>query len=180
MKKFIHNNVAVSLLALMFLSGCSLLEADFNGEAEAWFTINESKEESNITYNDEMLLDAAEEDDIADNLDKIKDWTVEKVSYAVKNYQGDPAATFSGSMGFSKASGIAPTITVSVSGLNLNSLNDGPRQTLSLTANELATMASWLEDDPKIKVYIQGVLSQGPIFFDLVVYANVKVKASVL
>jgi hypothetical protein len=180
MKKFISNKGTIVFLMMVFFSGCSLLEADFSGEVEAYFAVNESNAGSNISYNEVKVLNATDEEDIRDNLDKVKDWTVEKVTYAIKNYQGDPSTTFSGTLGFSEASGTSPSISTSVSGLNLSSLSNGPRQALGLSGNDLATMASWLDSDPKIKVYLKGNLSQGPIYFDLVVYANLKIKASIL
>ncbi len=179
MKNFIQMKNAVSIVVAAFLSGCSLLEGNFSGEAEVTFGIYESKAEQNITYSDVRVIDAADDEDIRDNLDKVKDWQVEEISYTIRNYDGDPSATFSGSMGFSRESSTSPTITASVNNLKLNDLNNGAMQKLALSGTDLATMASWLDKDQKIKVYLSGVLSQGPVMFDLVVSAKIKIKAKI-
>ncbi len=127
-----------------------------------------------------MTLNALDNKDIRDNLDKVKSWSVEKVSYALKNYQGDPSTTFSDTFGFSPSSSGSASITIAVSGVNLNDLNNGSKQALALSSNDLATMASWFEKDNALKVYMTGTLSQGPVSFDLVVYAKIKIRAKVL
>ncbi len=180
MKNFIKKSTAVSFLVALLLSGCSLLEGDFSGEVHTTFFINENSTDSNITYSDVTTLDAKDDKDIRDNIDKVKNWAVEKISYQIKNYQGPSDATFSGTIGFSPASSASPTITTSASGLNLSSLNNGPKQTVGLSTADFAKMASWFEKDQKIKVYMQGVLSQGPVSFDLVLYAKIKIKAGLL
>ena len=180
MKNFIKQKTAVSLLIAVFLSGCNLLEGDFSGEVHTTFMVNESNSGSNITYNDVRIINAEDNSDIRDNVDKVKNWSVEKLSYQIQNYQGSASTTFSGSLGFSKASASSPAISVSVSGLNLSSLNNGAKQDVGLTASNFATIASWLDSDHKVKVYMQGVLSQGPVSFDLVVYAKIKITAGVL
>ena len=180
MKNFIKQKTTVSLFIAILLSGCSLLEGDFSGEVHTTFAIHESSSGSNISYNNIQTINAEDDDDIRNNLDKVKNWSVEKISYKIQNYQGDAATTFSGSLGFSKISANSPAILVSVTGVNLSSLNNGPKQDSGLSASDLATIASWMDSDHKVKVYMQGVLSQGPVSFDLVVYATVKITAGIL
>lgn len=167
-------------LVLLF-SGCTLFETDVDGELSAMIGVAESKTDANIQYSNTVVLSADSDEDIEDNLDKIKDWTVSQISYSIWSFDGYPTATFSGTLGFSQRSASSPSITVSVSGLVLSDLsNDNVKHKLNLSEVQLNTIADYFDKDQAIKVYFEGTLSQGPVYFDLEVFAKVKVKAKIL
>ncbi len=180
MKKLIMKGTVISVLTALFLSSCNLLEGDFSGEVHTTFIISESSNAGNINYNSVSTVKATDDKDIRDNLDKVKNWSVEEISYQIKNFQGDPDVTFTGSIGFSKKSASSPGIILGVTGINLSSLNNGQKTVVALSSSDLATMASWMDSDHEMKVYFQGVLSQGPVSFDMVVYAKIKITAGLL
>ncbi len=182
MKNYLKTTTFVACLAAFFLfSKCSLLETDVDGELNSTLSVNESKTDANIQYSNTMVIDADSDEDIADNLDKIKEWSVSQISYSIWSYDGYPTATFTGSLGFSQRSASSPSINVAMSGLDLSNLsNDNIKHKLNLSESQLNTIAEYFDKDQAIKVYFNGTLSQGPVYFNLEVFAKVKVKAKVL
>lgn len=169
---------AIALIAMAFLSGCSLIEKDFDGEVSVHYPVNETDDDSDIPYDEIRALSALDDKDIRDNLDKIQKWTVTKVSYAISGYQGDDDATFTGTLGFSNKTDGSASFNVPVSGI-LSGLDGGPKKDLKLSSSQLAQLASWFEADKDLKVYMNGTLSQGPVSFNLVVYAKTRIRVRI-
>jgi len=180
MKTIVCFIAAIALIAMAFLSGCSLIEKDFDGEVSVHYPVNETDDDSDITYDEIRTLNALDDEDIRDNLEKIQNWTVTKVSYSISGYQGDDDATFSGILGFSRNSDMSASISVPVSGLKLSDLNGKAKLDLGLSSSDLSKLASWFEADNALKVYMNGTLSQGPISFYLDVYAGIRIRARIL
>lgn len=171
------------LVSMLCFTGCSLFEKDIEAEVKGTFFVNESTEGVNIPYSEFIVIDATDDSDIRDNLDKIKDWSVQKISYSLNGFSGDPSTVFSGAMQLRSAgttSGIT-SVSASVQNLNLADLSSsGAKNELNLSATDLATIAGWFDADERIEVFMQGTLSQAPTSFNLVVYIELKVKAKVL
>ena len=179
MKNLIKIILPVVLSAILLpFSQCTLLEQDIDGELSTSVPVNESKQDKNIQYSNSMILSANSDKDIKDNLDKIKDWSVQAISYSIMGYDDDPSTSFSGSLGFSRRSANAPTITASVSNLIFANVTDnGQKYKVNLSEADLAGIAKMLDADQEIKVYWKGTLSQGPVNCSVKVYAKVKIKA---
>lgn len=178
-----NNFIALISIAIILLpfTQCSLLEQDIDGELSASIPVNESQEGVNLQYSNTAVLSADSDKDIKDNLDKIKDWSVQKISYSITGFSDDPSITFSGSIGFSRRSDNSPSITASVSNLEFAKVTDnGQKYTVNLSEADLAKIAAILDADQAIKVYWNGVLSQGPVSCSVVVYAKVKITAKIL
>jgi hypothetical protein len=171
----------VLVLAVLFFGKCTLLEQDIDGELSTIIGVNESKDDTNIQYSSSSVISADSDEDIKDNLDKIKDWSVSELSYSIMNFNGDPATTFSGTMGFSRRNGSSATITASVSNLKFSDVSDnGKKYKVGLSESDLNTIAGWFNDDQAVKIYLDGVLSDGPVSLDVKVYAKVKIKVKIL
>ena len=163
---------------LLPLSHCTLFEHDIDGELSASIPVDESKQDQNIQYSNSMNLSANSDKDIKDNLDKIKGWTVQQISYSITGYNDDPSTSFSGTLGFSRRSANSPTITASVTNLIFDNVSDnGQKYKVNLSETDLAGLAKILDSDQEIKVYWNGTLSQGPVSCSVKVYAKVKIKA---
>lgn len=181
--KISNNKVILFALVLsgIFFSKCSLLEHDIDGELTTTLNVSESKSATDVLYQNTTVLDADSDEDIQDNLDKIKDWAVTEVSYSIMGYTGDESGTFSGSIGFSKKSDTSASISVSIANLNLNDVSDdGKKYKLSLSESQLATIAGYLKDDQAVKIYFDGTLSTAPMSFDLKIYESVRVTGKLL
>ena len=160
------------------ISQCTLIEEDIDGELSTTIPVNETQQGTNIDYEDSQILSADSDKDISDNLDKIKSWDVQKISYSIMGFKDDPSITFSGSVGFSRRNENSPSITASVSNLEFAKITDnGKKYKISLSDTDLAKIASIFDSDQAIKVYWKGVLSQGPMSCSVKVYAKVKVRA---
>lgn len=169
--------LVISAMLIPF-SQCTIFEHDIDGELSASIPVNESKEDQNLQYFNSMILSANSDDEIKDNLDKVKDWTVNQISYSIAGYNGDPSTSFSGSLGFSRRNANTPTITASVSNLIFDDVSDnGQKYKVNVSEADLAEIAKILDSDQEIKVYWNGVLSQGPVNCSVKVYAKVKIKA---
>ena len=173
--------IIVAIFSLLIFSTCSLFEQDIDGELSTSIPVIEEQQGVDLQYSNSMILSANSDKDIKDNLDKIKDWSVLEVSYAIRDFDDDPSITFSGSLGFSRRSVNTPTISASVSGLVFADVNNsGKKYKVNLSASDLAEIAKILDADQEIKVYWNGVLSQGPMNCTVWVYAKVKITAKIL
>jgi hypothetical protein len=167
----------LAFIGLIF-SKCSLLDQDIDGNLSTYLSFSENKNETDIPYSSVEYLDASSDSDIEDNLDKIKDWSVTEISYKVWGFNGDPTTAISGTLGFSKTTEGSPTVTATFTNVVLSSISDNDTSyKVNLSESDLNTLAGYFEQDQAIKIYVNGVLSQGPAFFDLEVFAKVKVKA---
>ena len=177
--KFFRSFVIV-LLALP-ISQCSLFEQDIDGELSTSIPVNETQQGKDLQYSNSMVLSADSDQDIKDNLDKVKDWSVKEVSYSIMGFQGNASITFSGSLGFSRRSDSSPSITASVSNLMFSDVNNnGKKYKINLSETQLAKIAAFLDADQALKVYWNGVLSEGPMSCSVIVYAKVKITAKIL
>ena len=156
-------------------------EQDIDVELSASIPVDESQQGVDLQYSNSMILNDDSDIDIKDNLDKIKDWSVQEVSYAIMGLNDDPSITFSGSIGFSRRSVISPAITASVSGLIFAYVTDnGKKYKVNLSASDLPVIAKIFDANQEIKVYWCGVLSQGPMSCSVVVHSKIKITAKIL
>ncbi len=177
MQKLLKNAALFTLVcSLLILGRCSFLDWNINGELSTTMEVREAREDVNIHYSSTSMLSADSDDDIKDNLNKIKDWNVNELSYAVRNFEGDPSITFSGEIGFSKIDASSASITASVSDLILSEISDnGKKYVINLSESQFNTMSMWLDEDHGISIYIEGVFSEGPAAFDLKVNIDISV-----
>ncbi len=171
--------LVLSLIGLL-VSQCGVLDQDIDGNLSTYISVNETRTDTDIPYATTNFIDASSDLDISDNLDKISDWSVTEISYKVWGFYGDPSTTISGTLGFSRPNENTPSITTNVSSVLLNTISDDDtNHKVSLTENQLNTIAGYFKEDQAMKIYVDGILSQGPVYFDLEVFAKVKVKAKI-
>lgn len=178
MKNPNKNAILFSLVISMVLFGkCSLLDWNINGELSTTFEVNEMSEDVDIQYSSTAMLSADSDDDVRGNLSKIKDWSVIELSYSVRNFEVDPAVTFSAEVGFSKSSASSASFTASFSEIIFSEITDDRRKyIINLSESQLDTMSTWLDEDHVLKVYIDGIISEGPAEFDLKIHIDIRVK----
>ena len=167
-------SVIATTFVLASLGACSLLEKDIDATVTADILVNESTSGTNINYNGTTVLNAEDDEDVADNLDKIKDWSVLEVGYQILFFSGQPGTTFTGNMGFSPSGSNSPEFQMAVSNLNLSAASGYTK--LNVSSSDLNMLASWLESNRKIKVYWTGILSNAPCSFTVEATAKLRVK----
>lgn len=180
MKKPSNRLLLFFSVMIIAVAGCSLLEQDIDAELSDTIFVNETTQGQNIQYSDEIILDATTDQDIEDNLNKIKDWRVEKISYSISGFIGDGGTTFSGNVIVRPQSG-SGSVSTSVTNLDLKALStSGEVRVLGFSETDLAKIAGWFDKEQIVVVEYNGTLSQGPTSFNLTVYIDLKVKAKVL
>jgi len=182
MKKHISKPlIPLSILPLLLFSQCSWFEQNLDGSLSTFISVYESSSNSNIPYNTFEYIDASSDEDISKNLDKIKDWTVKEVSYKIWGFYGDPNTSISGELGFSRESENSPSIKATFTNIMPANITDNDvSYKVNLSESDLNKIADYLDKDQFLKIYLNGVLSQGPTSFQLEVIAKVKVKTKLL
>jgi hypothetical protein len=166
------------LFALGTISSCDLLsKADnisFEAELPLAFNVDEEAISSgSVTYTDSQLLDANSDPDVAKYASKIKEFTVNRITYRISG-ASDPSVLFTnGTLKIvSNGKTIATASSVSLSNTAETELNAD-----TAGFNELA---SALLNDKQEMVQLQGTLSKTPIAFKVDFTFYVTIKASAL
>jgi len=170
---------------VVLLSGCNLLEenltTDIDTELYQTFEVNITDEGSNISYSETETIAAGDDPDLDEYIDNIKNYTVKNVFYSVKNYNGNPQITFTGSILYSDQAINEGKVLSGFEEFLISSIaDDGVKHELPYENGALANAAGILKENNAIKVYLDGVFSEGPVNFELTIYYDVTVEASVI
>jgi hypothetical protein len=165
------------VVAASLITCDALEEADdvtFHADMTIVFITNEDGDGTNVPYDDVQLLDLADNAEIADYLDRIKDIKIDSITYRITNYDASPhgeAVIFNnGTASFGPFDSDAQVLTVdyaaSASGVNLQTTVT--ETTLDIDQDQFNTVIDLLLDDKKVKMYSEGELSKTPIAFNIV------------
>jgi hypothetical protein len=187
MKKLILNKplaFSLGLIAFAF-TGCNLFDkADdvtFTTTLDQTFNIDEEAEATDKAYSQELVVDATTDPQINKYKNKIKSFTVNKVTYKVTNYSGGAITFNNGSLSFSSSDASSATVAATLASLDLEeAYNNGTEYELTLSADAITKIQSYLKANKAVKVYLAGTLSQTPVSFDVEVKIDVKVESAVL
>jgi PBP1b-binding outer membrane lipoprotein LpoB len=145
-------------------------------ELEHVFHVNETLDQTGMTYSHMEVLDAADvNSDFEKYKDKIKSITVNSVTYEILNHTVGTTTIFTnGNIGFSAAGG---TSASSVASLGIENIKAAEGQVKNLNFNQtgLNEMGTLLKDDKTVNLYLMGTFSKTPVKFDV----KVKVKVSI-
>ena len=131
-----------------------------------------------MTYS--VFLDATTDTEIKKHADKIKNYEITELLFAIENYQagtGDEIY-FDGNIGFSKKSESQETSSCAISPLNITHVAGTgafPISTCNTILNEISDI---IKADNAVKIYMTGTFTKAPLSFDLKVTVKVKVTAS--
>ena len=182
---------AISLVVLgtftTVFTACDLLnkatDIDFSTTLEQTFNITEEITGTNVSYSKTLVIDATSDSDIKSYKDKIKGFTINKISYRVISFSGPPTSTstFSGTLAFGDVSTTASTVSATITNLNLKeAFTSATIYELTFNQADVDKIAALLLDDKAVKIYLNGILSQTPVFCDVNVILDVSFKANVL
>ncbi len=167
-----------SIISTVLFFQCSIFEQDIDGELSTILYLSEQQEGASFVYGNIEFIDAASDKDIKDNLKKIKDWSVKEVTYKIWGFAGTSSTTASGSIGFSPISGSAASISTTQSPIILSTVSDNNvKYKVTLSEQQLNTIAGYIKQDQALKVYTFGVLSEAPTNFEIEIFVKVKATA---
>jgi hypothetical protein len=174
---FIKSFFAFAIISGM-LTSCNLFDkADdvkFDSPIEGSLSVNATNVGS-VTEN--LTLSSASSPEINKYKDKIRKFTVNKVTYTIVDYLGEADCLFSGSVKTS----IANSATLSLTDVNIKQLNDaGTATELVLPANDLQAIAALLKEDKEVIVTVTGSLTKIPASFKIKFTINATIEADAL
>jgi len=181
MKRLIIN-LFPSLLILMFFS-CDKAEElgdiDFNTTLVKSLPVSVANT-SEMTSS--IVLDASTDPEIKKYTDKIKNYEITELLFAIENYiaPNEDEIYFNGEIGFSNKTENQATTTCSISPLNVTHVagtGDFPISTCNAIVNGISEVFT---TDNAVKIYMTGAFTKAPLSFDLKVTVKVKVTANPL
>jgi hypothetical protein len=187
MKNFILNkSFAFSLVFIAFaFTSCNLFDkADdvtFTTTLDQTFNVDEEAEATDKAYSQQLVVDATADPQINKYKNKIKRFTVNKVTYKIINYSGGEITFNNGSVSFSSSGASIADVVATISNLDLQAAyNSGTEYELTLSPDAITKIQNYLKASKAVKVYLAGTLSQTPVAFDVEVKLDLKVESGVL
>jgi hypothetical protein len=165
---------------------CSLFDkvddVSFEVDLEHTFVITEDLEsDSPVTYAEGDSWDPKDEPEFDKYKDKIKEITVNSVTYTVSDYQAEGDVVFSNGTGKFKATAGSATALASA-GINIQSVQgaQGSVHELSYAISDLNAIADQLEEIDPIFFEVGGTFSHTPVYFKVNVKINCTITAEAL
>ena len=184
--KFLKSIALIVLVSFTILfTSCDLFDkvddVNFDATLEETISITEESTGTNVAYSETILLDATSDPDIDQYKDKISGFTIKKVSYQVTSFDGASVSTFSGTLAFGDASLNTSTVSATITNLNLQqAYTSGQIYELTFNQADADKIATMLKEDKAVKIYLNGTLSQTPVYCLVNVIVDVSVKADAL
>ena len=126
--------------------------------------------ESDPTSINEPVYVMVDDPDILDNLGKIDEWKINKITYQVQYYVGSPDILFNGTLSLGSAN-------ISVSNLNLNDMYVNTTvSTLNLTDQQLNDLVNDLRSDGSVEGSLSGDVSGQPVQAQIIMTFDMQVR----
>lgn len=174
--------------AAMIFSSCDLFDkiddVSFDAKLNQSITVDETATSANVTYSQSKVIDATSNADIARYQNKIKGYTINKITYTISDYSSSSPNTVTfkdGKLSFSASSSSSSSVLSSIGSLDLKTLStSGTENTLNIDQAGLNTIASVLLDNSEVTLTAAGTLSSTPVKFTVNATVYVTVKANAL
>lgn len=187
MKNYVLKSLMGLVLIAVTFTGCDLVDkvddVTFDLELKHTFVINETfdSEGQEVPYAKAESWDPREEPEFDKYKDKIKEITVNKITYTVTDYDGAEGITFTNGTGAFQATTTSATALASASLPIQNiSASVGGDFTLNFTTSQLSAVADHLETVQSIAFQVSGTLSETPVAFKVPVTIHCTIKADAL
>jgi hypothetical protein len=180
-----HFAFSLVLIAVAF-TGCNLFDkandVTFTTTLDQTFNVDEEAIAENKAYSQQLVVDATTDPQIDKYKNKIKLFTVTKVTYKITNFESAVPVTFSnGTLSFSSSDATSADAITTISNVDLqDAYYNGTEYELTLSADAITKIQNYLKANKAVKVYLAGTLSQTPVLFDVEVSLNLKVESGVL
>jgi hypothetical protein len=180
----------LALAVISTMSGCDLLDnaADvkFDATIEVDWVVDENGDFTNAVYSHSETLSLTSNSEIEKYKNKIKEVKVNRITYAVTDYNAEPhntAVIFSDGVASFLQVGSSTPITsapysASASGVNLQTAT--AEADLAIDADGLSQVAAILKADKEVVMKTDGILSKTPVSFRVVSKFYVTITASAL
>ena len=162
----------IGLILIFFIAfGCGedLTQFNINSNLSEEIAVNISEEEQTIEYS--ASIDATEDSDILQNLDHIKSYQIEQISFSITDYSGPDTANLTGTLSVGNAN---QSFSADIQSLNIKLFADAD-YTIALDADQLVALESILLASNKLDISFTGSVSEVPVSFVLTVTAKTKV-----
>jgi hypothetical protein len=178
-----YNAVPVLFLMAWFFTRCDnaseLLDVTFETEVTGTMSVA-AKDDAENRY--EMIIDATSDEEVAQYVDKIKDYEIVAMDLAIENYSAttDDDNYFNGTLGFGATTSTEPSATCAVNNLNIKHIAGTGYATYNDCDDVFTQAAATLTADNQLKLYMTGTVSVAPCEFDLLIRLSLKVTANPL
>ncbi|MDN5211559.1 hypothetical protein QQ020_05840 [Fulvivirgaceae bacterium BMA12] len=170
MEKIIKRLGLLVVVFVAFSCDDDITEFNINSSLSEEIPVSATEADQNIAY--EATIDAKEDSEISKNLEKIKEYEVEEVSFRVADYSGPDTANLSGTLSVGNAT---TTFSADIPSLNIKLFAD-EEYTIALSEEQLDALETILLESNQLKVTFTGSVSEVPVSFTLIISAKTKVK----
>ena len=171
----------LALTAAPFMNSCDedITSIDFDVVLSQDFTINEP---TGATWEDDTIIDAsAQSQDISDYSDRIQDVTLQKVTYQLTYFNGDPAQVMThGEIYIGDGNGANVMTLAEADNITLQTLLNN-ETTLSVQQTAVDKIKEYVKNPPhKMWAKMEGTVNAPPTDLVVKVKFYLKIKAKVL
>ncbi len=170
MEKIIKRLGLLVVVFVAFSCDDDITEFNINSSLSEEIPVSATEADQNIAY--EATIDAKDDSEISKNLEKIKEYDIEEVSFRVADYSGPDTANLSGTLSVGNAT---TTFSADIPSLNIKLFADED-YTIALSEEQLDALESILLESNQLKVTFTGSVSEVPVSFTLIITAKTKVK----
>ena len=170
----------ILLLPLAFVS-CDFLDKFDHFSAgstfDKSFTVNVGASETSFSGSAEF--NATDDETISENIDRINDYKLKKLSFKITSYDGPSGATGSGQFSFSSLGSLLGS-PIAVSNVNFGQLQaSGDEVEVPLTDEVVLAVRDAYLNNQTITVEAGGEVSDSPITMEFTVYMSIEARVNV-
>ncbi|MBT1701109.1 hypothetical protein KK083_29725 [Fulvivirgaceae bacterium PWU4] len=168
MKNLVLRSLAIFIFTAVVLTSCDELgDVTINEPVTTSITVDETGTNQNVTYSKSLVVDATSNAEIEKYKDNLKSFTVNKITFKIKNYSGEAATTPLSKVSYSATGSAANAIEIaSITNFNIKAAADAGTETELVVSNtDLQAMAAILKNNLSITLYLNGSLTKTPVKF---------------
>ena len=168
-----------AFLSIFLFTGCEKLkEQKFGVQLISDFVIDLNDGET--SYSSEELLSTLTNDDLAQYAENIKDYSLEKLSYKIWEYNGPDLATIQGNLKIENPGAANDLVTIDITQALLFDLNaQEERTTVDLDQSDINKIVSYLQAGNEIRLKSEGLISESPAYMVLQVVMDLEATAKI-
>lgn len=167
-----------SILLLGITQCDKILEAFDIDSPFSTHVIIDISENDELIFMDEKEIDLSTNSDFNDNKDKIEKFTITRVYYKVVDYAGADGILGSGSIIFKDGNSQLGEAIMQTN-INFSELfSSGESVDIPISSETLNAVQQTLKDKMKITIYMEGLVTDKPVYADLEVFLIVTAKVN--
>jgi hypothetical protein len=171
MKNHVLRSLAMFVFSAAVFTGCDELgDVTLNEPVTASITVDETATNENVSFTQSLEVDATSNAEIEKYKDKVKSFTVNKITFKIKNYSGQAASTPLSKVSYAAAGGTAATAIeiASITNFDIKAAADAGTETeLVVPDSHLQAIGALLKNDMAVTLYFDGKLTKTPVKFTI-------------